>query len=125
MAQAPRHELASGEFHRLAVEHSRELIAAIEPDGTIVFATPSVETLLGYTPDEFVGTHVTDHVHPADLPAVRAAIEQALAGGRPYLAQLRVRRRDGETILVEATGTAVVDDEGRPWLIIGSTRRLG
>src|SRR5262245_52841755 len=106
MADTPTRELALGEFHRLAVEHSRELIAAVEPDGTIVFATPSVETLLGYAVEDFVGTNVADHVHPDDLATVRAAIDRTLTTGSASLAELRVRRRDGRTIVVESAAAA-------------------
>ena len=122
MTDTPIEEL---ELHRLAVEHSRELITLIDLDGTIVFASPSVRSLLGHAPEDVVGTTVADHVEPADLPAVEDALSAALAGGRPALAEIRLRHRDGYPVLVESSGSAILDERGAPRLLVASTRRVG
>ena len=124
MAEAHTQGLDLDEFRRLAVEYSRELITMLDPEGTIVFATPAVRTLLGYTPAELVGTPALDLVHPADAPAVAAAIAEALAGGSPSLAAVRVRHHDGYHVTVESVGTAVPGDDGEPRLILAVTRLL-
>jgi diguanylate cyclase (GGDEF)-like protein len=42
------------------------LISLIEADGTIAYAGPSVSFLLGYDPDDVVGTNVIELLHPED-----------------------------------------------------------
>ena len=113
------------ELNRLAVENTRELITLVDPDGTIVFASSAVTPLLGYAPEEFVGTPVFDHVDPEDSAAVRQAIEDALQGGRPSFTKLRLRHRDGHVVVVETSGHAILDEDGVPRLLVGSVRPVG
>lgn len=52
---------------RALVTGTTHLIGLLEPDGTIAYAGPSVTYLLGYAPEEVVGTNVLSHLHPDDL----------------------------------------------------------
>src|SRR5260221_2833279 len=39
---------------RVLIEHSTEAIALLTPEGTVTYASPSIERVLGYTPQEFM-----------------------------------------------------------------------
>ena len=67
-------------FHAL-VRHSSDLIAIVEEDGAISFATPSVGRVLGVAPEALLQTTLLAHIHPADRP--RAAQMLHTAAGRP------------------------------------------
>ena len=43
-----------GEQFSSLLEHAVDVIAVVDRDGELIFVSPSVETLLGYTPDEVV-----------------------------------------------------------------------
>ena len=43
------------------VRHSSDLITVLDATGTVVYQSPSIERVLGYTPEEVVGTTL----HPA------------------------------------------------------------
>ena len=45
----------SEQRYRLVVEHATDLIALIDPDATIVYASPSHADVIGYRPEEMVG----------------------------------------------------------------------
>src|SRR5258708_39789157 len=62
-------------FQQLVLERSHDLITVIDPNGVVVYASPSWRTL-GWDPDALRGTPILDFVHPAD--AGRGA-EAALA----------------------------------------------
>lgn len=49
------------------IEHSQDPVITYTETGLITYASPAIEKVLGYTVNEFVGTHVTNHIHPADL----------------------------------------------------------
>jgi signal transduction histidine kinase len=49
-----------------------------------------------------------------------AALEGHLKGGAPYVVEYRVGRRDGEWRWWSARGTALRDDRGKPYKMIGS-----
>jgi PAS domain S-box-containing protein len=67
---------------RSILENSDEVVKALDADGTLRYASPAFGRILGYDPEEAVGTmNVFDHVHPDDLPQVLAAIKGALSAG--------------------------------------------
>jgi PAS domain S-box-containing protein len=67
---------------RSVVENSSEIVTIVNPDGTLRYASPAWEQVLGYVPIEAIGTlNVPDHVHPDDLPHVLEETGKALAEG--------------------------------------------
>ena len=44
------------ELRRLVVERSHDRVTLLDPDGTIVYASPAWRTMLGWDPEEVVGT---------------------------------------------------------------------
>jgi PAS domain S-box-containing protein len=62
------HEL---ERHRAFLQESMDIVAVLEPDGTFQYVTPSVERILGYTPDELVGRRAFELVHPDDRRSIQ------------------------------------------------------
>src|SRR5437763_6595520 len=62
----------SAALFRALSEHATDLVLILEADGTIRYASPSHQRLLGYTPAQMEGHNAAEFVHPADLPAVRA-----------------------------------------------------
>jgi diguanylate cyclase (GGDEF)-like protein/PAS domain S-box-containing protein len=70
-------ELASSEEHfRLLAENSSDLVRTHDLDGKTRYVSPSVERLLGYTPEEFLSFPELSLVHPDDraLLASNAAL---------------------------------------------------
>jgi PAS domain S-box-containing protein len=65
----------SEEKYRLIVECQNDLILKLTPDGGILFASPSIRELLGYRPDEIVGTNLLSLVHPQDYENVQLAMQ--------------------------------------------------
>ena len=61
-------------------------------------------------------------VHPDDLQATDAVIQEALAGARPYDIQFRVVRPDRKVRYVKSDAILVRDDQGRPVRVIGMNR---
>ncbi|MCW2990245.1 MAG: sensor hybrid histidine kinase [Solirubrobacterales bacterium] len=65
-------------FHAL-VRHTSDLIAIVDAEGVVRFATPSVGRVLGVPTETLLGTTLLAHVHPADRPKA-AALLHATAG---------------------------------------------
>jgi diguanylate cyclase (GGDEF)-like protein/PAS domain S-box-containing protein len=100
----------SEERFRALVQHASDVIAVLDCDSTLRYASPSVEALLGYTPESLLGTSALDLVHADDLE--RAA--QALAVANEELdddhVALRVRHSDGSWRDVEIIGSNLLHD---------------
>lgn len=80
-------------FRRLA-ETSRDMIALINLDGELTYASPAVEEVLGWAPDQLLGQNYLSSIHPNDVPVVEAVFEEALAGGMPGIFQYRRQKKD-------------------------------
>jgi PAS domain S-box-containing protein len=110
------------ELYRRVLETSTDLISLVSSEGTIVFASPSSEALLGYAPDELVGTSYRGLVHPDDLAGAAGTIEAAFAGRQPQPYLGRARHRDGRWIQMEGVPAPIFDDDGNVEMILTVAR---
>ena len=88
-----------------------DMISAHAPDGTYRYASAAARDLLGYEPEELVGTEAYDYFHPDDVPKVAIAHRGAL-GSAVFRVIHRLRRKDAEYVWVETTNRIVTDPEG-------------
>jgi PAS domain S-box-containing protein len=91
----------SEERYRMLAEQSSDFIARYRLDGTVVYASPACRTLLGYEPQELLGTSYYELFHQGDVDPVRQRI--TAAGADPATVSYRVRRKDGATVWLEST----------------------
>jgi diguanylate cyclase (GGDEF)-like protein/PAS domain S-box-containing protein len=79
-------------------------------EGTISFANPYVEDLLGASSGAMVGTNAADYVHADGFQAVRNQFDHSQAEHQSTMSRVsRLRTGGGDWIWVEAT-TSLVDD---------------
>ena len=96
---------------RALIENGTDSIALIDGQNRILYLSPAVSNVEGYTPDELLGRSGTEHTHPDDLPALANAMETLLANpGRPVPATWRRRHKDGHWIWIEGVATNLLDD---------------
>jgi len=123
-AQAARERAslqASEQYYRSLIENVSDIILVVDTEGTVRYASPSVERVLGYSPEQMVGTRGFAHVHPDDLAAVRESFALvSLNPGVPCPAiELRQRHQDGSWRTMEGIGRSVVDRAGRLSIVVG------
>src|SRR3954454_16004343 len=105
----------SEETHRLVLEASRDLIATVSPGGTVTYASPAIETLLGYAASELEGKALGGIVHPDDVPSVEAYFEQRAAGiDTPGFMSARARHKNGTWETLEGNVSPLAGVEGKP-----------
>ena len=85
-----------------------DMISAHAPDETYRYVSAAAKDLLGYEPEELLGTRAYDHFHPDDVPKVGASHRSAL-GGAPFTIIYRMRHKNGEYVWVETTNRIVTD----------------
>jgi diguanylate cyclase (GGDEF)-like protein/PAS domain S-box-containing protein len=92
-----------------------------DTDGRLVWVSPSVEVLLGFHPDELIGTRLSDYyLNPEDRSAFLAALERSRGSIRNYEAPLR--RKDGTVVWVSTNAQYIQDENGDITGVEGSTR---
>jgi PAS domain S-box-containing protein len=103
---------ASEARFRALVEHGLDLIAILDERGVHLYASPSYEMVLGYTPQEMVGTNAFDFIHPDDVAALQSVLSpERLGQGSKPVPPVRVRHRDGSWRTIVGT---VTDMRGEP-----------
>ena len=110
-----RRRLAESEArYRLLAENASDLVCLHTPDGAYEWASPSVESVLGYTPEEFVGLSSYDLFHPDDVDDMLDQTHEQLLNGEAAVAKLvhRFRHKAGHYVWIESHTRAVTDDGG-------------
>ena len=115
---------ASEELHRLVVEGSRDLITLLDPDGRVRYASPAVQTILGWAPDEVHGRKWTQDVHPDDADAVNAYFTNRQAGVEVPPLGVRVQHKDGSWVALEGSLSPTRSPEGAVTGFVGVSRPL-
>ena len=94
------------ELHRLLLKDMTDIIGRLSSDGTILYVSPAVATVLGYEPSELIGANGFDSlIHPDDLQKVQLKIRGILEKGHSFdRIEYRMLRKDGDWVWVESTG---------------------
>ena len=111
--------MESADRYRWLVENSVDVIVEIDVDGIIRFASPAAERVLGYRPEEVVGTSCFALIHADDMPKTREAFADVLqdpAVSGPQL-ELRGRHKDGSWRYVEALGKNVTSESNQSAIV--------
>jgi two-component system, cell cycle sensor histidine kinase and response regulator CckA len=92
-------------------------IAELGVEGEWLFVSPQIESLLGYTAQEWRANAANwiENVHPEDREIVLAA-EDATLQGKSFRAEYRMFRRDGKLIWINDSGSLVPGPNGRSLL---------
>ncbi len=92
------------------VTRSSDIVLIVEPDGSIIYASPAFEVVLGYPVAEAESVSGAALVHPDDLPRLRGSLETAGSAGSTAFQEFRLRRNDGEYLWFEAALTNLTAD---------------
>jgi PAS domain S-box-containing protein len=105
------HPHSERRFQALA-QNELDIVMVTDPDGTIRYISPSVERVLGYIPEEIVGTNSADYIHPDDLERALRELEALLTerGVHPGAVETRVRHKNGSWRHLEGITTNLLDD---------------
>jgi diguanylate cyclase (GGDEF)-like protein/PAS domain S-box-containing protein len=102
---------------RSLVDNASDFFGICASDGTMIYASPSVERILGVGVDEVLGSAQTETHHPDDLPRVKAAFLQARSQGRATV-EFRFRHRDGSWRWLDLTVTDLLADPDVEGLVL-------
>lgn len=106
---------------RSLIENALDIITVLDETGTIHYASPSIERILGYAPETLVGRVAFDYVHPDDVEIILAAFQATIQSpGRAVTAEFKFRHQDGSWRVLEAVGKQFVEPDGSASLVVNS-----
>jgi diguanylate cyclase (GGDEF)-like protein/PAS domain S-box-containing protein len=102
---------AGEERFRSLVQNSSDVLMVVESDGTVREATPSVERILGYLPEEVAGRALESLAVGEQVPKLRHFLTQVVVTPGPHaLIELGLRHRDGGVVEVEPVAVNLIAD---------------
>ena len=111
----------------LIAEHSNDVICLHHPeDGRYLYASPSTERIMGYTPKDLEGKVPYDYIHPDHLQILSDNLSHTRDGANvlPERLELLFRKKDGNYQWFEGYSTPIHDSQGRVILMLTSTRNI-
>jgi diguanylate cyclase (GGDEF)-like protein/PAS domain S-box-containing protein len=115
LSQAEYSLRESEDQYRLLVATIPEVVWKTDAEGNVIFVSPQVETLLGYSADEFrqEGDSLWfNSIHVDDKERVAQAFESLLKKGEPYDIECRAQKKNGEWFWAHDRAVATRDSNG-------------
>jgi len=111
------------EFRSRLLESFPDLILVVDLEERYTFVSSRAQDLLGYRPDEMLGKKISEvEGHAADLVSLYRAL---VAGEQAFgAAEYGMRHRDGSGRTMRASGSQLVDAEGKVSGVIFSLRDI-
>ncbi len=99
---------------RSLVETTSDWVWELDQNGCYTYASPKIEDLLGYRPDEVIGKTPFEFMPPEEANRVRAVMGNLTAGHQPFAGLENVNlHKAGRQVILETSGVPVFDKEGR------------
>ncbi|WP_167285131.1 sensor domain-containing diguanylate cyclase [Marilutibacter alkalisoli] len=87
--------------YKLLADYSHDVVVRMRTDGERLYVSPSAKDMLGWDPDEMLGSR-WNLVHPDDRERQAEAMADVISSGQARTDVYRVRHKDGHYVWVEA-----------------------
>ncbi|MDG6224362.1 MAG: PAS domain S-box protein [Candidatus Thermoplasmatota archaeon] len=117
----------SEEKFRLLADNTLDVIWKMDLDLTFTYVNPASLYLLGHSPEEFIGTNLSDHCDPNEFARMSQIIKKILEkplDKQSAVFEIVLRHKDGIRVQCEIHGRLILDDEGHPVALQGTTRDI-
>ncbi len=115
---------SSEERYRLVADNTLDVIWSMGLDLVFTYVNPSIYQTAGYTPEEWVGSSLADHCTAEHLQQMKDVIGHSFANPQVHpgiVFETVMRHKNGDSLPVEIHGRVVLDGEGRPVGLQGTT----
>ncbi len=102
--------------------NSKDTIAIVQPDGTVLDVNPAYVHVLGYSREELIGkSSAVLRIDEGGQAAFLRRVAQAIERDGRWHGELIRRRKNGETFVSEVTVEGIKDPDGvvRKWVSVG------
>lgn len=88
---------------RLIAEATSDVITSNDIDGVFRYVSPACKEVLGYEPEELVGTLGYDYIHPDDVETIEKVHLSLIETQTKQVFEYRFKKKDGNYVWLEAT----------------------
>ncbi|HTL08464.1 MAG TPA: PAS domain S-box protein, partial [Chitinophagaceae bacterium] len=116
--------LKSEQQYRLLAEHSEDIISVHSATAVTEYISPSVQTVLGYTPEEVAGKNMMEFVHPDDHGRFTSSEDTpSVHNSALLLLRYRMLHKNGSHIWLESI-IKPVKEKGEVTKLICTSRNI-
>lgn len=108
--------------YRLIANHMGDLVCLHDHQGKFLYISPSVRSLLGYSPEELQDKYIQDLCHPDDLPCLQLHFQESFQSADSITSAYRLRSQSGRYIWIETLAKSIVDEDSPITGIVTSSR---
>ena len=106
---------------RALVQNSSDVIKVLEADGTVAYASPSSQNVLGFSPEELEGKNAFDFVHIDDLSTALAPLIASITSpGKTQISEYRFRHKDGSWRYLETKSNCSLTEPSLNGIVVNS-----
>ncbi len=98
--------------HSALLDAVGEPVIALDIEGRVIYWNSAAEEMYGWSSEEVMGRRIREMAVPRELRGRAEEISAHVRGGKAWVGEFEVRRRDGTTFPVEGTNTPVFGEDG-------------
>jgi len=104
--------MGSGPPPGVLIDRTQDKVALLDGDGLFTYVNATTERILGFAPEELIGTNAFDYVHPDDAASVRDAFDRTIQSDSfsELTVEYRHRTADEEWVWLESTMSNLTDE---------------
>ena len=110
-------------MYRLLADNTVDLVCLHNLDSSFQYVSPSIQKLLGYTPEELIGKFPQELVHPEDIALLKNNMRGFITDDEDVVSQIRFKNNEGNYFWFE-TKAILVKENGIPINFQSSTRDI-
>jgi PAS domain S-box-containing protein len=101
----------SEEYFKAIIQNSSDIILVVDKLANITYASPSVERVLGYRPDELIGTRTLDLIASDEKSRSIVDFSKALSAKEGLIPNdFRLKHKNGTKLILEGVGYNLLDN---------------
>ena len=98
--------------YRDLLQNLSDVVVEMSVDGTFMYVSPQIRTMLGYNESEVIGKSGLDFIHPDDVPHVIEKLREALITQQRLYVEYRVKHKNGQYVHIAVNG-GIVKEAGK------------
>jgi two-component system sensor histidine kinase ComP len=110
--------------YKLAADNTSDVIVLVDTRAIVRYVSPSIQSLSGYTVEQYEGMDAFDVIHPEDRDRVRSSHLHAVQSKTPVELEYRLIHSQGSILYVETRVKPVFDSFGNVEYVVAVVRDI-
>jgi PAS domain S-box-containing protein len=110
--------MESEEKYRGLIDNISDAVFEIDMDSNFIYASPQVNEIFGFAPEEIIGENFLNFIHPDDLQKSMDVFNYMVNEKKVTNFELRSRHKDGHYIHINSSGRLVEKKDGSRSVVV-------